>query len=50
MNPDMSGAMQSLDKKVLLWKFGQLDNDNNSVLSSKEFGGLRRLVRYDIPL
>uniref|UniRef100_A0A1I7VXH6 SPARC_Ca_bdg domain-containing protein n=1 Tax=Loa loa TaxID=7209 RepID=A0A1I7VXH6_LOALO len=40
--------MQLFDKKILLWKFGQLDNDKNSRLSSREFGGLRRLVRKHV--
>ncbi|VIO98996.1 Thyroglobulin type-1 repeat family protein [Brugia malayi] len=43
-----NGAMQSFDKKILLWKFGQLDSDKNSRLNSKEFGGLRRLVRKHV--
>ncbi|KAL3985936.1 Secreted protein acidic and rich in cysteine Ca binding region family protein [Acanthocheilonema viteae] len=41
-------AIHSFDKKILLWKFGQLDNDKNSRLNSKEFGGLRRLVRKHV--
>ncbi|VDM91953.1 unnamed protein product [Litomosoides sigmodontis] len=44
----MNGAVQSFDKKILLWKFDRLDSDRNSRLSSKEFRAFRRLVRKHV--
>uniref|UniRef100_A0A914S3R1 SPARC/Testican calcium-binding domain-containing protein n=1 Tax=Parascaris equorum TaxID=6256 RepID=A0A914S3R1_PAREQ len=34
-----------LDKRIILWKFGQLDTNEDGVLNNKEIGGFKRLVR-----
>uniref|UniRef100_A0A0M3IG92 SPARC-related modular calcium-binding protein 1 n=1 Tax=Ascaris lumbricoides TaxID=6252 RepID=A0A0M3IG92_ASCLU len=34
-----------VDKHIILWKFGQLDTNEDGVLNSKEIGGFKRLVR-----
>ncbi|KHN80898.1 Sparc-related modular calcium-binding protein 1 [Toxocara canis] len=35
----------ALDKRIISWKFGELDTNNDEVLSTKEIVGFRRLVR-----